>query len=190
MRFAGLRDKWLSIAIVLMMALTGIQVAFRTRSSPETSGRTRWIDARVGQTLQSEVVDPTSRVVKHLSDVDAGVCRYVVIVSPTCGASIDLSHQWRHGLAHEGSRPKGWALLWVSAGDSTASFEALGPKFPVKLWFSATAHAVAEETKLRAYPVHVILDKQGRVVSSDIGAPLLPPQAYRTDCSIDDSGMQ
>lgn len=172
------------LSATAVLQAIGFAAGLSDSTSP-SAAHGSYVGAKPGERLDVDIVqasaDPAS-----LSDVGAGSCRYVVIVSPTCSASIAMARTWQQARRAEGGAevPNGWRVVWVAVGDSVASrlaFET-GPANPI--WVPAEPEAFMAALKVRAYPAHLILNRSGRLVSGDVGARLYAQDAYHDDCTI------
>lgn len=179
-----MRISWTACG-ALILAGTAIfqlaQVARPTEKPPP------YVGAKVGKRLNVAILR-TSTPPMDLSDVEPGNCRYVVLVSPSCAASVAAANSWARtqvaDTASSGAVPSGWKIVWVSLGDSAATRRAFPPEGIGPLWVPKDVGKFATALGLRALPAHVVLDQAGRVVEADVGARLLPMESYRADCSI------
>jgi hypothetical protein len=120
-----------------------------------------------------------------LSDVKPGKCRFLVIYSPTCGACLALAHQWKQDLrGDESPFPAGWEVAWVSSQDSAFSARLQPPGAPVANLFASAGVSWVESVGITGYPSHVILDRDGRIVSGGLGGFLSPKESYKSDCTV------
>lgn len=179
-----MRISWTACGALALVGTAVFQVA---RVARHTKGPAPYIGAEVGERLPIGVAQ-ASKTPMELSDVEPGTCRYVVLVSPSCGASIAAAKSWTRAQAADtvssGAVPSGWKIIWISLGDTAATRRAFPSDGIGPLWVPKDVGQFAAVLKVRALPAHVILDRSGRVVEGDVGARLLPLDAYRADCSI------
>jgi hypothetical protein len=179
-----MRISWTAFGALILAGTAIFQIAQVARPTENISP---YVGAKVGKRLDINVLR-TSTTPMELSDVESGSCRYVVLVSPSCAASIAAANSWvRTQVADtisSGAVPLGWKIIWISLGDSAATrrafpFDGIGP-----LWVPKNVGKFTAALEVRALPAHVVLDQAGRVVEADVGARLLPMESYRPNCSI------
>lgn len=178
----------LTFAIVALTASAGWRAATLLSATP-ASADSRYIDAEPGKRVETKIqkIQGSSGEAMALSDVEPGSCRLVLVVSPSCGASRASAKAWRYAQLANPSIPEvpdSWRVLWVSLGDKMSTDSAFGNDLPDKVWTVLSPETLIAELGLRAVPVHLVLDRSGAVVTSDVGASLLPLEAYRDDCSL------
>lgn len=125
--------------------------------------------------------------IQTISAATAGSCGYVIVYSPTCGASRAAAEQWTRTAKVENTDhvvPDGWKAVWISAEDSAASFGAVPDKLPAAQAFRGGDGRIEQALGMAVYPVFMILDRDGRVVSSGVGATLYEPAQFNPDCTI------
>lgn len=174
------------IRFVLVAALTGLailQTAYVFRSSAHTNGPS-YVNTPIGSRLTVKVNRGPGGPSVDLSDIAPGSCTYVVVWSPSCAASIGAAKQWTASARDRRSVPAGWYHAWVSVEDSTRSHEAVPRDFPFPQFFRATDVRLEEALKMNVYPVHLVLDRTGKVVSTGAGAPILDESDFLSECRI------
>lgn len=167
-------------------ALQAIRSPLRERT-PAQGGP--YVSAKPGESVDV-LVRRAGSPVAALSQVGAGSCRLIVILSPTCSPSLEAVGHWRAAQRNAGGAPElpaAWQVIWVSSGDTASALKAF-PSLAGKLWTAAQPGSIERSVGLRAYPAHVVLDRSGRIVSGDVGARLLPRTAYHEDCSVSEEG--
>jgi hypothetical protein len=76
-----------------------------------------------------------------------------------------------------------WKAVWVQVSDSmTPGFFPADFKWPVLRTESASE--LISQIKLRAFPVHLILDRNGAVVEGSVGAAFPQADNLRDDCTL------
>lgn len=182
------RDTFVGTVVVLLALLLVVQVGIAFARWRGASVAT--VDdfaAVIGKTLRTQVAVANGGTHGALSSYSARSCRYVIITTPTCSAAANSFRQWRQDLAGDPHPfPDGWAALWVTTGDSTSGRSFLSDAFPVERLFYSAGPGLITELSLNAFPAHVILNWEGRIVEGGVGARLPPKRAFRPDCTIVD----
>lgn len=168
-------------AILQLVAL----VPGSSSEAPLPAGRGSYVGAQPGDRFDIDLVQ-ASGARQALSDVGAGSCRYVVIVSPTCSASIAAARTWQQTRRGESGAetPPGWHVVWVAVGDSAASRRAFAGEASAPIWVPEDPNEFMDAVQLRVFPAHLILDRSGQLVSGNVGARLHASSAYANDCTI------
>jgi hypothetical protein len=83
--------------------------------------------------------------------------------------------------------PEGWSVIWVIAGDSVSALRAFGNRTPHAMHVPVSPASLVEAARIRAFPAHIILNRLGEVIAGDVGARLMPLDAYHPDCTIADN---
>lgn len=149
------------------------------------------IGARVGEPV-SALVRLSDSTRARLSEVSSGSCRLVVVYSPDCAASLDQAVRWTQDAAADPEGrllPEGWKAIWVSAVPTDTTGSRLPQALPVQVATVDSAGPLAGELGLRAYPAHLVLDREGRVREAGMGATLPRLEALRPDCTINSAGV-
>lgn len=144
------------------------------------------IDSRVipvrGHTIAIMIAD-SSGAVTRLSDVARGKCVEVIVYSPTCWACMVLAQHWRQDLASDPHMlPEGWRAVWLSLADMNASSGLEAPSSPVMHRFAPPGTLAA--LAVPATPFQIVLDTNGKVVASGIGADAASTSSYQRNCTL------
>ena len=171
------------LVALTLAGVAAMQALYLVR--PDRAPEARAVVPPLGEAVSDTLIASATGETRVLSDIAPGQCRYVVLYSTRCGPSMALARQWTQDLeAVPGSRavPAGWEALWIAVEDSS------GVEFPaaavVGHYRSKRPTALARALGVTAYPAHIILDRAGRVVAGDVGAPLRALEAYQADCTI------
>jgi len=140
----------------------------------------------IGDTVRGAIVQRDGHV-RPLLDVYPHTCRYVVFYAPTCPASTALAHQWHQTFVLDPHiLPENWRAIWVSTESAAPS--ATHPfVLPARTEsaYSVNSGYWSRAVGVTGVPFHVVLDRDGRLISTGTGGHLLPRDAYTSDCSLD-----
>jgi hypothetical protein len=122
------------------------------------------------------------------SDLSSPSCRYIVLYSPTCPACRRLSNTWR-GLwdADASPLPPTWRLVFVTEAELPDIDPVAAKGFPFRtnpLLSRSEWERFLKFVGLNAVPSHIILDKNGKLLETEIGAALWRSTQYADDCTI------
>lgn len=146
-----------------------------------------YVDAQVGASVDVPVARPNGGTSTPLSEVALGTCSYVVIYSPTCPASVNAAKRLRRRALDWGLDslvPNDWVVVWVSVEDGSASKGILPDDFPFQRYHRSGTARLEPAIHLRAYPAHLVLDRDGRVVTSGVGVSLPEKKRLSSSCRI------
>lgn len=176
------------IALLILTAIVQTVTAFR--ASPSATSSTSMVDAPVGERVSMMIQGGGLETSTALRDVAPGTCRYIVLYSPTCGASATLARQWAQDLAVPGNLPvpPGWTTFWVSPTGWSSPDSPFPAPSGIATYYQVPGGGAQGSVLVRAVPAHMVLDRTGRVVEAGIGAPLLTHERYGEDCVIRDTG--
>lgn len=128
---------------------------------------------------------------RTLDQVGGGRCRLLIVYSATCGASAIALQQWARQQRTSGPlTQEGWTVAWIADEDSAAAAAALPTGFATPVYFAEHAGKPSDALGIRAFPVHIVLDRESRVVAADIGASIPERGALRPDCTIADRSTE
>jgi len=119
-----------------------------------------------------------------LASAGGPTCRYIVVISASCGASADLVRTWSRGTERGPSLPADWRVLWLSASDEESMAGVMPKEFPFPVYYPSGSADVLGKLGVDAVPTHLVLDKTGRIVEGGVGADAPDPARLRPDCSI------
>lgn len=182
------RGSDLAVVLLVLAAFVQLLGLYRTRSESEGD----WVAPPIGQLLGLRVSGAGMSAPIEISNLEPGTCRYVVVYSNSCGASATLARQWFQDASMEegGSvAPAGWRLLWISADTVPPPPSFFPAGFPFPRFYQTEDVDFLDSVGARAVPLHLILDREGRIVSGDIGAALPRADAFGRNCSIVPSGQ-
>lgn len=169
---------------VALLALQSVgAMRSRAQARPKSAQQT-WVNLRRGDSLPTATVSfgPESRTV---SSIGAGSCRLLIVFSATCGASSAAMKEWQRLSAQSGTlTARGWTLAWISADDSATTAVSVPKGFRYPIYFSTSAQDLPAALGVEAFPAHIVLGRDGRVVEADIGATMPESSDLRDDCSI------
>lgn len=123
----------------------------------------------------------------RLADIGGGSCRFIIVYSPVCGASATAALRWHKDILASpdtAALPQGWTVAWLSVADSAASVDFLPKGFGLRRLYAENEAKVIAHLGIRAFPAHLILDAQGKILSGGPGAPLYRMEAYGSDCRV------
>ncbi len=139
----------------------------------------------------------TAHVIEHgeshgipVSDVDDGLCRYIVVASSTCSFSRELQLRWTVTALNDPNprmMPDGWATFWIAVDGPEGAAGFFDDDFPVRHFASDDPFEIVTEAGIKGYPFHLVLDREGRLLSGGLGGELLPRSSFQEDCSIKES---
>lgn len=179
-----LRRSWFPLAVFGMIGFLVVQaiVLWRARRGGQVGVLAH---PPVGTRLSSRVVYADARADK-LSDAWPGMCRYVVIYSPHCGACRVRASQWYQTLYREKGQhfPADWAVIWVSVEGAAADSGAFPAGFFLPRVYARDGSSLSAEAGVHAVPAYLVLDRDGTVKTGGVGAPLPAVSAFRSDCSV------
>ncbi len=121
----------------------------------------------------------------QIGEIAAGRCMYLVVTGPNCSAGAAAAKAWSATIRRQRRRitDESWFVGWISVGDSSESVPVWPPGFEVPVYF-ADDRSLAGEIGASAFPVHLVFDRSGRLVASDVGAPLPLPSQLQADCVV------
>jgi len=186
-RVARKLDTIMNVVIAALGLLALLQWSWRRSDGATEAGPGRWLAVEPGQEITTRVTSG-GRAVGPIAMQGAGKCRYIVIFSTSCGASSTAAKQWGVTLREQNyfaDHASDWEILWVSSEAEPAPAGFFPDDFPVPIFASESPGALVKELGIRAYPAHLVLDRQGRVVKGDVGAPIPTSDDLRRDCQIE-----
>lgn len=132
-----------------------------------------------------EVVTDEGRA--RLGSVGPGSCRYVIIADPDCAACQSASEQWRSELARGLvvlPDSQGWTVMWLATDgmDGLRRLGLVGSQFFA--YPLANPSQAINQIGVEAFPWHIVLDQDGDLVESGVGARLPAAEDFTADCSI------
>lgn len=169
------------LLVTALALLAGVQAYTLTRGTAGPSAGNSYVSLESGRLLDDTLMSQGEKIT--LAQIGAGSCRYVVVYAKTCGASVAAARQWARAAENDGPLlPDGWTSIWVEVGpsDSTAT-EGLSNLPVVRAW-AQRAGQLESSYSITAYPVHIILNRSGRVVEASIGAALPSLKHLTADC--------
>jgi hypothetical protein len=169
------------LVVACLILLAGWQTYTIARPIVHRTNGSNYINIAAGRllddTLTSEGMQTT------LAQVAAGSCRYVVVYSNTCGASLAAARQWARAFENGDTLfPGGWVPVWVDVDLDEATPTTLPPNLPVLRAHALRSGQLESSYSITAFPVHIILDRSGRVVESSVGAALPTFDHLTQDC--------
>lgn len=183
------KEHLLNGLLLLLLGTAALQAYARLSADAPVAAPLPMISARVGHPV-SALVRLSDSTRAQLSQVSSGSCRLVVVYSPNCGASLDQARRWAQDAAADPERrlvPEGWQAIWVAGIPTDSTGTRLPHTLPVQVAAVDSAGPLLDELGLRAYPAHMVLDREGRIKAAGIGATLPRLEALRPDCTIDPS---
>lgn len=181
------RNYLLSVVMLGILALAQA-IDYYTGGTAGDTTAPSYITARAGATIGVPVLTRGAPAPASLSSVGAGSCRYVIVYSLNCGASRAMARRWKDQLAAEGPSaqlsPPGWRVIWARIEPPPTPDDSDLVNLPVTLVSSAALGSLEQEFHIRAFPVHILLDRDGRIVSAGGGAEAPPYESFRKDCRL------
>lgn len=178
----GQNRYWICVLALAAIAVTQAFGLAGLRSPPSASAP--FVEVTTGQLLTDSVV--VAGRAMPLASVSPASCRYIVVYSPTCGASAAAARQWAQAgdWRRDTLVPPGWTAIWLSAYPASAGDSIVPSELPVVRASAQRRGQLEAALKLRAYPVSLVVDREGRVVDASVGAPLAPLHDMTADCRI------
>lgn len=171
------------IMVLAMIALVVYQL-FALVAQPRASGPVEYIRLKKASHVASLVTLAGSGDPKTLSEAVKGTCSYVVIYSPTCGASTAAARDWQRGDSVDASMPSGWRAYWINILADSGGRAGLPADFHWKVLDALDGGALQREAAITALPVHILFDRVGAVVGSAVGAPSPTEMRFNEDCTM------
>lgn len=173
-------------AVLVGLAISQVVALAITRRTAGASGKEQgsYIGLDTGAMAEFRVRLANMEEPVKVSQLAAGSCLYVVIFSPTCGASIQAAREWistERDRNDSGPRPV-YRALWVSVEDSATTGHVLPEGLAVARGYRASGERLEAQLEMTAYPVHVLVDADGYVRAADVGAPLPSAAMLRSFC--------
>jgi hypothetical protein len=176
------RDRIWNITLILCFGATLLHMGIRFRPSGAEEGP--WVAAEAGSRIEVELSSPGKDPTPLSTLLTPGRCTLVMVGSTTCGASVSAAQRWRfHASAEElSARLPGWDFIWIVDGDSIP--EEPFPSTGTPRFFRWEPPYMGQKAGIRAYPAHLVLDGEGRVVQGDVGIPLPQLDDFSPDCTM------
>lgn len=150
-----------------------------------------WLRQRgleVGDRVSFSTLGPDSEPVR-IPDETVGSCAYLILADPTCGSCATARQRWARDVALQPglAAPSGWAVRWVIMAPAAMaeSFAIGGPGVLPVEWSSMEDRRLLTRLGIAGFPAYAVLDREGGLVDSGVGARLPPRDAFRQDCTID-----
>lgn len=176
------------VAMTTLAVLVLVQLA-TGRDGTSTSHAVNYVGLMAGSRIEAsvrETSDPTGHLA--LSDLAQGLCTYVAVYAPRCGGSQVGLMQWRQVLASYDETyhtPGEWQVLWVSVDPLSHNEPSIFDGLPFRVFEVVTQGTLEAEAQIEAYPAHLVLDRDGRLVQAGVGLPFPEPDRLSSDCTLD-----
>lgn len=167
-------DRRERVLLLVLLALAVYQVASRFMiGEPSPPNTDSYIVTVPGSPIRDSIL--VDRRADEVSAIGDGNCRIVVFYTPTCGASAVAARQWARAEHPDGGSvlPAGWLAVWVNTASGGLPNALDTMDLPVTRGIAVNGVSLARHLAITAYPVYVVLDREGNVTESSVGA-LLP----------------
>lgn len=135
-----------------------------------------------GELADEKVVD-SEGVLRTLRNIGAGKCRLVVLAATTCPHCVQLQTRWTVQTLREGKTwGQEWAVFWVTLDRGVGSF--FDPEFPTETFVSVDGLGMLARLGLSGVPSHLVLDRNGRLVTKGLGADKPAPGQLNRNCAL------
>lgn len=169
----------LGVAQVLVLGSGGSRV--------EPQAAPVFIAVDIGAMIETHLASDPGGMPARVNDLGGGaVCTFAVVYSRTCSASLNAARSWTSAAARGALDEPGpaWRVVWIADDEGEGSAGALPEGFPVPTFEAVSDGQLLSDLGVGAWPVFVSLDREGRVVSKGVGAPLPSELVFGGDCSV------